>query len=97
MPVLIFKTCEIDTARPTLQQYYRDFGDFGAIFVRILQNSLDISEMLNNVGSIESLFTTARPVMSITARTAVLSNLRNNRSLPQNLRDVIERFGYRQT
>ena len=36
-------------------------------------------------------------IMSLPARIAVVSNLRNNRSLPQNLRDVIERFGYRQT
>jgi len=36
-------------------------------------------------------------LMSVPARSVSVSNLRNNRSLPQNLRDVIERFGYRQT
>jgi len=67
--------------------------------LQYLQKSLDRSKWAEypcGVG-IFDVYPTASlaisPVMSLTARRVSLSNPRNNRSLPQNLWDVIERYG----
>jgi hypothetical protein len=64
--------------------------------VHFLHNSLDNGVMARYACSRPELITssvTTDPVMPISARRVSLLNPGNNRPLPQNLWDVIERFG----
>ena len=91
------------TITPEIRSLVLGFCSFVHHFLLILQIPVDTAKRLYYPLGVQIALSAVisssaiSHIMSVPARTAVVSNLRNNRSLPQNLWDVIERFGHRQT